>query len=272
MTALRGIWSAVPTPSDAQFEPDAARAVAFCADLLAGGCDGINLLGTTGQAMSFPLASRLALMDAVAASGLPMERAMCGVGAASLRDAMELTRAAAAARFAAALVMPPFFYRDASDDGFLRFFDAVVDAAPVALMLYHFPAMSGRPYHPDLVTDLVGRYPGRIVGIKDSSNDRVYRAEILERHPELAFFPGSEAGLLASLDDGAAGCISGSVCLWPGLARRVYRDRDVRAGAELDDLRAGLAGAPLIPQVHERLARVRNDDAWRRVVPPLGGA
>ncbi len=54
-----------------------------------------------------------------------MERAMTGTGAASLDDAVRLTRRAFECGFAAALIMPPFFYRDVSDDGIVAFFDAL---------------------------------------------------------------------------------------------------------------------------------------------------
>ncbi len=269
MSGLRGIWSAVPTPVDSRFSPDHERAIVYYRELLAGGCDGINLLGTTGQAMSFDVATRRALMRAVAQSDLPKERVMCGTGAASLADAIALTRAACEFGFAAALVMPPFFYRDATDDGILAFFDRLLAEAPGPIVLYNFPRMSGITFHLDLLARLLDAFPGRILGIKDSSNDRNYQREAVACHPELAVFPGSEGYLLEALRYGAAGCISGSVALWPQLAQAVCRDRGAEDGSDLSAKRAGIEGAPLIPAMHARIAQTRGDDEWRRVVPPL---
>jgi 4-hydroxy-tetrahydrodipicolinate synthase len=268
MSTLRGIWSAVPTPVDHRFAPDRARAIAYYRELLADGCDGINLLGTTGQAMSFDTIERRALMQAVAKSDLPKDRVMCGTGAASLADAIELTRAACDAGFAAALVMPPFFYRDASDDGILRFFDSLFGSTPGPVLLYNFPRMSGVTFHLDLLARLLAEFPDRILGIKDSSNDRAYQRAVIARYPELAIFPGSENYLLEALEYGAAGCISGSVALWAPLAQRVYRERNVEDARALTASRDALGSASLIPTVHAKLAQVRGQE-WRRVVPPL---
>ena len=115
-SAIGGIWAAVVTPVDEGFVPDASRAIPYYRELLEQGCDGINLLGTTGEAMSLSVEQRLGFMDCIAAE-LPLERVMAGTGAASLDDAVTLTRRAIQRGFAAALIMPPFFFRDASDDG-----------------------------------------------------------------------------------------------------------------------------------------------------------
>jgi len=269
MTAIRGIWSAVPTPIDAQYAPDTHRAVAFYRELLANGCDGINLLGTTGQAMSFDVAARRGLMHAVAESGIDGARVMCGTGAASLNDAIALTLTAHDAGFAAALVMPPFFYRDAGDEGIVRFFDALMNATTGHIILYNFPRMSGIAFHLGLVSRLLEDYPGRVIGIKDSSNDRAYQQSVIARHPSLAILPGAESYLSEALEYGIAGCISGSVALWPALAQKVFRERNVEAARELAAHREALGTASFIPTVHARIASARNDEAWRRVVPPL---
>ena len=113
---LAGIWSAVLTPVDESFEPDPSVAVPYYGDLLERGCDGLNLLGTTGEAMSFSAGQRVRFMEAIASSGLPNKRLMAGTGAASLTDTAVLTRAAFDCGLRAALVMPPFFFREVGDD------------------------------------------------------------------------------------------------------------------------------------------------------------
>lgn len=269
-TQLTGVWSAVLTPIDEHYEPDAARAVAYYRDLLRDGIDGINLLGTTGEAMSFGADQRLRLMEAVAA-GVPHKRTMCGTGAASLADAVRLTRAAGELGFAAALIMPPFFFRDAGDDGILRFFDAMLSRVGTlrsTIVLYNFPRMSGITFHADLVDRLIEAFPGAISGMKDSSNDVALQQELLERHPELRVFPSTEETLIEAKRYGAAGCISGSVCLWPQAAHAAYAQGDTSAAAAIAQARAALTGAPLISLVRARVAQARNDDAWLRAMPP----
>jgi 4-hydroxy-tetrahydrodipicolinate synthase len=270
-TQLRGVFSAVLTPFDTDLRPDPRKAIPYYRDLLSNGCDGLNVLGTTGEAASVGLEDRLRFMEAIAAP-LPRERMMTGTGAAALADAVQLTRAAFDVGFAAALVIPPFYYRDADDDGIVAFFDALFERTmPPArsIVLYNFPRMSGITFHPDLVDRLVKTFPYIICGIKDSSNTLDFEREIHRRHPDLAVFPGSEVLLADARTDGFAGCISGSVCLWPQLAARVWTDGNPADVEELVALRNSLAGRPLIEAVRERTAQNQADATWRRSIPPL---
>jgi hypothetical protein len=104
---LHGVIAAIATAVDPSGEPDCARSIALARFLLANGCDGLNVLGTTGEATSFSLDQRRRVMNAYAESGLPLTRMMVGTGAAALADAITLTRHAAELGFAGALVLPP---------------------------------------------------------------------------------------------------------------------------------------------------------------------
>lgn len=270
MTAhLHGVCSAALTPFDSEFRPDERTAIEYYDELLRSGCDALNLMGTTGEAMSIATEDRLHFMEAIAQSGLPLERMMVGTGAASFRDALRLTRTALDLRFAAALVMPPFFYRNISDDGVLNFFERFfegVQAAQKSILLYNFPAMSGITFHADLVDRLLEAFPGLIAGMKDSSNDIALQTEILERHPGFLVYPGSEIGLADARRRGSAGCISASVALWPQIAAQVWRGE--RPQDELTHRRELLAGLPMVPAVRALLARRTKNREWERCIPP----
>jgi 4-hydroxy-tetrahydrodipicolinate synthase len=269
---MKGIWAAVLTPVCDGLEPDVPRAVTYYDDLLQRGCDGINLLGTTGEAMSFSVDQRRRFMEAIASRGMPMNRVMVGTGAASLDDAIALMRTAFACGFVAALVMPPFFFRDASDDGVVRFFDALfarTNPEPKKILLYNFPRMSGIAFHPALVARLLESFPEIVAGMKDSSNDPQLQSEIVAHHPGFSVLPGSERDLLAAKARGVAGCISGSVALWPELAHDVWTNEDPSKERELAQKRAGLEDQPFIPTVRRLTATQRNDAAWIRSMPPL---
>jgi len=271
MDRLAGIWSAVLTPVDETFDPDPSVAVPYYHDLLEGGCDGLNLLGTTGEAMSFNAAQRVRFMEAIASSGLPKERLMAGTGAASLGDAVAQTRAAFDCGLSAALVMPPFFFRDVGDDAIVSFLDALFtrsNARRHSVLLYNFPRMSGIAFSLALVDRLVAAFGDVIAGMKDSSNDAQLQAGVLERHPHLKIFPGSESDLLAAKKRGAAGCISGSVSLWPRLAREVFFGDDPVNAEELRQKRAALDGVPFVPAMRYLTAAARNEPAWLRPMPP----
>src|ERR1051326_4066468 len=99
---LHGVIAAIATAIDKNGEPDCARSVALARFLLGNGCDGLNVLGTTGEATSLSLDQRRRVMSAYAESGLPLNRMMVGTGAAASGDAIALTRHAAERGFAAA--------------------------------------------------------------------------------------------------------------------------------------------------------------------------
>ncbi len=268
-----GIISAVLTPFDAQLRPDARKAIPYYRGLLEQGCDALNILGTTGEAMSLGLSERLAFMEQIA-QALPRERLMVGTGACALADAVRLTRAAFELNYACALLIPPFYYRDVSDDGIVAYFDALLERVsppPYGIMLYNFPQMSGITFHPDLVDRLVKEFPSVIRGLKDSSNTLSLERDIHARHPDLRIFPGSEILLRQARDFGLAGCISGSVCLWPQAAARAWHEGQAADCTQVAALRQTLNGGPFVPMVRARVARQNGDVGWLRSLPPVAG-
>ena len=82
---LRGVIAAVATPVNEDGSPDTARATELARHLIDNGCDGLNVLGTTGEATSFSLDERKRVMGAYKAAGLPLDRMMVGTGAAATR-------------------------------------------------------------------------------------------------------------------------------------------------------------------------------------------
>src|SRR5579883_1222988 len=180
MPALSGVIAAVATPVEPNGEPDVARATKLARFLLDNGCDGLNVLGTTGEATSFSLAQRQRVMSAYKNAGLPLDRLMVGTGAAAVADAVALTRHAAELGFAGALVLPPFYYKGVPDDGLAAYIATIVAASaakPIPIYLYHFPQQSGLHWHAKLIRRLLDAHGDRIVGLKDSSGDMAYARE-----------------------------------------------------------------------------------------------
>src|SRR5664280_334754 len=204
---LSGVIAAVATPIDESGAPDHKRAVKLARYLLDNGCDGLNVLGTTGEATSFSLDERKAVMSAYKAAGLPLDRLMVGTGAAAVSDAVALTRHAAEIGFAGVLVLPPFYYKGVPDDGLIAYIDTLMQATtakPIPIYLYHFPAMSGLPWHVTLIKRLLESFPSRIVGLKDSSGDMAYArsaAAIARVKPPLSALSASDrAAVVAGYD------------------------------------------------------------------------
>jgi 4-hydroxy-tetrahydrodipicolinate synthase len=271
-TALRGVIAAIATPVEPSGEPDCARATKLARYLLDNGCDGLNVLGTTGEATSFSLAQRQTVMTAYRQAGLPLDRMMVGTGAAAVADAVALTRHAAELGFAGALVLPPFYYKGVPDDGLAAYVETLVAATaakPIPIYLYHFPAQSGLPWHPKLIRRLLDAFGGRIVGLKDSSGDMAYAREVAAISPAFKVFPSTEAVLMEARAGAFAGCISATANLNADLCQRAWNRGDVAALDTAVAIRKLFDGRPLVSGVKALLAHIHGDQALARVMPPL---
>lgn len=269
---LQGVIAAIATAVDDKGEPDCALSTALARFLLANGCDGLNVLGTTGEATSFSLEQRKRVMSAYSEAGLPLDRLMVGTGAASVADAVALTRHAAELGFAGALLLPPFYYKGVPDDGLFAYVEIIVRATaaePIPIYLYHFPAQSGLPWHVKLVGRLVASFGTRIVGLKDSSGDMAYAREATKVAPGFKVFPSTEAVLMEARAGAFAGCISATANLNADLCARAWRDGDADALAAAVSIRKLFDGKQLVPGVKALIAHIHDDAGWARVQPPL---
>ena len=269
---LRGVIAAIATPIDETGAPDLKRATDLARYLLDNGCDGLNVLGTTGEATSLSLDERKAVMSAYKAAGLPLDRLMVGTGAAAIADAVALTKHAAELGFAGALVLPPFYYKGVADDGLVAYIDTLVKATadkPIPLYLYHFPAMSGLPWHVTLIERLLEFFPSRIVGLKDSSGDMTYARSVAAISPDFAVFPSTEAALIEARNGAFAGCISATANLNADLCARAWGGGDAAALDAAVAIRKLFDGKPLVSGVKALLAHIHGDPALARVKPPL---
>ena len=211
-------------------------------------------------------------MDAYKEDRLPVERLMVGTGAAAVSDAVALTRHAAQLGFGGALLLPPFYYKGAPDDGLVAYVEAILQATrdtPIPIYLYHFPAMSGLPWHITLIRRLLESFPARIAGLKDSSGDMTYARAAAALSPDFAVFPSTEACLIEARGGVFAGCISATANCNPDLCASAWRKGDAAALEAAVGIRKLFEGKPLVSGVKSLLAHIHGDAALARVKPPL---
>jgi 4-hydroxy-tetrahydrodipicolinate synthase len=269
---LSGVIAAIATATDGAGEPDSGRSVALARFLLDHGCDGLNVLGTTGEATSYSLTQRQVVMNAYRSAGLPLDRMMVGTGAAATADAVALTRHAAELGFGGALVLPPFYYKGVPDDGLAAYVAAIVKATadrPIPLYLYHYPQLSGLPWHAKLIRRLLAAHSGRIAGLKDSSGDMAYARDVAAIDADFKVFPSTEAVLLEARGGAFAGCISATANLNADLCARAFHGGDAAALDAAVAIRKLFDGRPLVSGVKALLAHIHGDLAWGQVMPPL---
>jgi len=276
---LTGVVAATITPLEPDATPDVGRLVRHCTWLLAHGCDGINLLGTTGEAVSLSVEQRIAVMRAVAGVGLPVERFIVGTGASAFADSVSLTREAFALGYHAPLVIPPFYFKNLENEGVFRYYARLIEtiAEPeLRLYLYHFPQMSGVGFDHELIGRLTRAFPHTVVGMKDSSGDVAYARSVADAFPQLAVFPSSETALAGGGTMGFAGCISATVNVTAPIAARVWRELGTSEPSvpspdetSLSAMRSAMTAVPLVAAVKHVVASLFGDPHLARVAPPL---
>ena len=236
------------------------------------------IFGTTGEAVSFSVEERIALLEAALSAGLPPERLMVGTGCCALTDTVRLTTHTARMGCTTTLMLPPFYYKNLSPDGLFRSYAEVIDRVGdgnLRVFAYHFPKLSGVPILPDVLARLQEAFPENIVGIKDSSGSWTSIREFIAGFPELCIFAGTETFLLRGLREGGAGCISATANVNPHGIRRVYEAW--RGGSTTVDsllarathVREVIESMPMIAALKYLIAHKLKDAGWRRVRPPL---
>ncbi|MBV8614576.1 MAG: dihydrodipicolinate synthase family protein [Acetobacteraceae bacterium] len=272
-----GVNAAVLTPMNADLSVDLDRMAAHCRWLLANGCNGLGVLGTTGEANSLGIDERIAVLEGLVARGVPAGRLMPGTGTTALTDTVLLTRRAAALGCPGALLLPPFYYKNPSDDGLFAYFSEVVQrtGGGIKIYLYHFPQQAVVGFGLDLVGRLLAAFPGVVKGIKDSSGDfansHAYAASFARDGFEV--YAGDDSLLRQMLAVGGAGCITAASNVTCATAARVYAEPDSAEGEAaqrvLTATRKAVTSVPLIPGLKALVARNTADPGWTTIRPPL---
>ena len=139
--ARRGIYAAAISPFNADGSLNTGKLIRYCQHLLGpGGCDGVAPTGTTGEGTSITMTDRLALPAAFSEAGIEKDRVIFGTGAPAAGDCVALTRAAMEAGYNSVLVLPPYYYKNVSDDGLYAYYANLVEkigSDDLRIFLYH---------------------------------------------------------------------------------------------------------------------------------------
>lgn len=271
-----GVNAAVLTAMRADLSIDLDRMAGHSRWLLANGCNGLGVLGTTGEANSVGIDERMEVLDGLIARGIPAGVMMPGTGTPSITDTVRLTRHAEAAGCRGALLLPPFFYKNPSDAGLFAYFSEVIQrvGGDIKIYLYHFPAQSAVPFGIDLIGRLLAAYPGKVKGIKDSSGDLANTRSYADHYAADGFevYCGDDGALHSMMNAGGAGCITAAANVGSAVSQIVYSNWNNQTGADaqitLSAIRKAVTSAALIPGLKSLIARHTANPAWLNMRPP----
>ncbi len=272
---MRGVYSPVVMPFKPDLATDAERLISQCHWLLSQGC-GVAVFGTNSEANSLSLDEKIDLLDALVDGGINPKRLMPGTGLCAIPETVRLTTHAVKRGCGGVLMLPPFYYKDITDEGLFRNYAEVIERvgdSQLQIYLYHIPPVAQVSISLALIERLVKAYPETVVGIKDSGGEWAYSEAILDRIPSFSVFSGSETVLLKNMRAGGAGCISATANINAAAIHQLFSNWQ-QSDAEVlqslvNHLRTGMQNYPMIPALKQVVAHYSDDDEWTRVRPPL---
>jgi len=238
---LRGIITPMATPLADPDTLDCPAVERHVERLIAGGVSGVFILGTTGEGPGLSYRLRSELVDrvcSVVAGRIPV---LVSITDTSMTETVNFARHSAQAG-AAGLVLAPPYYFELSQPELLRYLERLTPELPRPVYLYNIPSLTKTPFAPQTVraaADLTNIY-----GIKDSSGDMTYFADVIRKlsdRPDFAILCGPEELLAQAMAMGAHGGISGGSNLWPELYVELYRASLNRETERLRDLQGVVA-------------------------------
>ncbi|NGO07422.1 4-hydroxy-tetrahydrodipicolinate synthase [Streptomyces sp. HC44] len=191
-----------PFTEDGRLDPDGAQALAE--RLVADGCEGLVLSGTTGESPTTTDAEKAALVRAVVEAVGGRAAVVAGVGTSDTRHTIELAQEAEKAGADGLLVVSPYYSKPPQEALEAHFRD-VADASGLPIALYDIPGRTGTRIEPETMLRLAG-HP-RIVAVKDCAYDLLGTQKVLAR-TDLAYYTGCEEFTLPLYAVGGAGYIS----------------------------------------------------------------
>lgn len=221
----RGCYPAAVTPFELNGKVDYASLAKLLAWFENGGCKGAVLGGTNGEGPSLSAPEKRDLLR----EAMPLRGKLdliLGIATPSLDEAVWLCKQAGMDGAVAALVMPPSYFREASEDGIEAWFLHLLDRSGVPIIVYNFPQRTGITIPAAMLERLSAH--GKFAGVKDSSGDRsnlaAYAQAVLPRNR--ALYVGNETLLVEALRAGWTGTISGAANVLPDWMSTIVAEFD----------------------------------------------
>jgi 4-hydroxy-tetrahydrodipicolinate synthase len=267
----KAVYSAVLTPFNKDLTIDKKLFISHCEFLLK---NNISLapLGTTGEANSISISEKIDLIKTITNSDLPKEKIIIGTGNTSFADAALLTKTAVENKIYSVLLLPPFYYKNVSDEGVYQYYKIIINTVKsinLRVFLYNIPQVSGVTISIDLVNRLKKEFSDTIAGIKDSSGN----FENTKKYKEIKNFivyPGSEKFLYDGLHIGCSGCISATTNVNIEAAKLINsfdKSEGESINKKIKAVRDVFEKYPVIPAL--KATKIKEDSNWSNIRPPL---
>lgn len=268
-----GVIAAVPTPINIDGNPILDTFLEHCEWILQNGCDGVNILGSTGEANSFNSHQRKLVMES-ASQNLNNQKLMVGTGTPSISETIHLTQIADDLNYQVALVLPPFYYKPITNNGLFLWYQTLHEKLgnrKIKIYFYNFPQMTGLIIPIEVIEQLHNQWPDRFCGIKDSSGDLNY-CRTLSKNKNFKVFPSSEVSISEAHISKFSGFISATANQTLFLSSKAWAKKDENIDhlvSKIKHLREEISKDSLVPSIKFLVStRTKNKD-WNNLLPPF---
>ena len=280
MHNISGVFSAALTPVRKDLSINQDLYLRHCQHLMRQGHDGLAIFGTTGEANSFSIKEKKDTLEFLLSNRIDPKILIPGTGSSSLNDAIEMTKHAATYKVKAVLLLPPFYYKNVSDEGVINYYRHIIEKVGINEMqyiLYHIPQNSYVPINFKIIEMLLKLYPKNIVGLKDSSGDSDRMMKVIKYFDNFAVFCGHDSLALNVVKRGGAGAITAgtNVCgkLLSFIIKNYKNENQINNFSELQKLliqiRQVITSHEPISLMKAYFSIVDNISEWNNVLPPL---
>ncbi|AVH43896.1 dihydrodipicolinate synthase family protein [Agrobacterium tumefaciens] len=169
----------------------------------------IMCAGTNGDFTALTHAEKIRLTEEVVDEVAGRAKVIVNAGMPATFETLQLAKAFDRIGVDGIAVITPFFIA-CTQDGLIRHFSTVADAVETPVYLYDIPARTQNHIEPETARKLATH--GNIAGIKDSGGaQQTLEAylQVAKEMPGFEVYSGPDHLVLWSLQNGAAGCISG---------------------------------------------------------------
>ncbi len=280
MHKINGIYSAALTPINDDLSINKNLYLEHCQYLMKQGHDGLAIFGTTGEANSFSIKEKCDTIDFLLSNNLDSNLLITGTGSSSVEDAIQLTKFAEKNKSRAVLLLPPFYYKNVSDEGIINYFRKIIEtvgSSDFHYLLYNIPQTTSVVLNFNIIETLLKLYPNNIVGIKDSSGNIDSMLKTVKYFQDLALFCGHDSLVLKVCKRGGAGAITAGTNIAGRLLSFIINN--INKEKEIEDFNSYQA---LLEQIRETITLeepisvmkayfsiINKNSDWNKVMPPL---
>ena len=280
MHKINGIYSAALTPINDDLSINKNLYLEHCQYLMKQGHDGLAIFGTTGEANSFSIKEKCDTIDFLLSNNLDSNLLIPGTGSSSVEDAIQLTKFAEKNKSRAVLLLPPFYYKNVSDEGIINYFRKIIEtvgSSDFHYLLYNIPQTTSVVLNFNIIETLLKLYPNNIVGIKDSSGNIDSMLKTVKYFQDLALFCGHDSLALKIYKRGGAGAITAGTNIAGRLLSFIINN--INKEKEIEDFNSYQA---LLEQIRETITLeepisvmkayfsiINKNPDWNKVMPPL---